>query len=135
MPGRLKESSRLVHNLTTVGGSPVLFVLREVWHPPTDVYETEDAILVYVEIAGMDRDTLDVSLTGNELTVCGHRRNAAGGYNAIHRLEMHYGDFETTVTIPARVVESDIEAVYENGILCVRLPKERPHRIIVEASD
>ena len=133
MQGRLRETGRFVHNLNAVGGSPVVFVVREVWHPPTDVYETDDNYTVCVEIAGMSRDDLRVAIEGDELTVCGHRGNAIAGYNAVHRLEMHYGEFETAVLVPGPVQEDAIEADYRNGILLVTLPKASPRRIIVEA--
>ncbi len=133
MQARLRETSRLIHNLNTVGGSPVVFVVREVWHPPTDVYEMDDAYIVCVEIAGMSLDDLRVAIEADELTVCGHRRNATVGYSAVHRLEMHYGEFETTVLVPGPVQENAIEADYQNGILQVTLPKASPRRIVVEA--
>jgi HSP20 family protein len=132
MPGRLRETGRLIHNLHAVGGSPVVFVVREVWHPPTDVYETDDNYMVCVEIAGMSRDDLQVAIEGDELTVRGHRGNAIAGYNAVHRLEMHYGEFETTVLVPGPVREDSIEADYRNGILHVTLPKLSPRRIVVD---
>lgn len=135
MTARGRERDRLIQTLSTVGSTPVVYVVREVWHPPTDVYETEQAIRVCVEIAGVERDDLDVSLADGELTVRGHRGSIVHGYTAVHRLEMHYGDFETTMTIPARVAEAEIEAVYENGVLCVTLPKERPRRVTVESAD
>ncbi|MDO9066732.1 MAG: Hsp20/alpha crystallin family protein, partial [Chloroflexota bacterium] len=88
---------------------------------------------VCVEIAGMSLDDLRVAIEGDELTVCGHRGNAIAGYNAVHRLEMHYGEFETTVLVPGPVQEDAIEADYRNGILQVTLPKASPRRIAVEA--
>ncbi len=135
MPTRLRETARLVHNLTTMGGGPVVFVVREVWHPPTDVYEAEDAFTVCVEIAGMEEHDLHISLAGDQLTVHGHRANDMAGYTAVHRLEMHYGDFATTVHVPAPVLEDEIEAVYRNGVLCITLPKERARRISVGVAD
>ena len=132
MQGRLRETGRLIRNLNMVGGSPVVFVVREVWHPPTDVYETDDSYTVCVEIAGMSREALRVAIEGDELTVCGHRGNAVAGYNAVHRLEMHYGEFETMVLVPGPVQEDAIEADYRNGILHVTLPKMSPRRIVVE---
>ena len=136
MQGRLRQTGRLIHDLSTlnsIGGSPVVFVVREVWRPPTDVYETEDAYIVCVEIAGMSLDDLRVAVEDDELTVCGHRRSTIDGYNAVHRLEMHYGEFESAVLVPGPVREDAIEADYRNGILVVTLPKASPCCIVVEA--
>jgi HSP20 family protein len=142
MQARPRETGRLIHNLNalnalnalnTIGGSPMVFVVREVWHPPTDVYETGDAYVVCVEIAGMSLDDLRVAIEDDELTVCGRRDSTIAGYNAVHRLEMHYGDFETAVLVPGPVQEDAIEADYRKGILVVTLPKASPRRIVVEA--
>ena len=135
MTSRARERDRLLQNLSTVGSTPVVFVVREVWHPPTDVYETDEAIRVCVEIAGVDGKDLDVSLADGELTVRGRRGGIVHDHTAVHRLEMHYGDFETTVALPVRVAEAEIEAAYEDGVLHITLPKERARRVLVETKD
>ena len=134
MSSRFRDPERLVHSLTAVGNTPVVYVVREVWHPPTDVYETGEVIRVLVEVAGMRRDDLEVSLVGSQLTVRGNRRRIVSGRGTVHRLEMYYGDFETTVTLPAQVVESGVEAAYEDGVLLITLPIQRPHRVIVDTT-
>jgi HSP20 family protein len=111
----------------------VVYVVREVWHPPTDVYETGEVIRVLVEVAGMRREDLEVSLAGMQLTVRGNRRRIVSGHGTVHRLELYYGDFETTVTLPAPVVESGVEAAYEDGVLLITLPIQRPHRVLVDS--
>jgi HSP20 family protein len=137
MQARSREPGRLIHHLNSlnalnsIGGSPVVFVVREVWRPPTDVYETDDAYIVCVEIAGVSLDDLRVAVEGDELTVCGHRGAVIAGYRAVHRLEMHYGEFESAVLVPGPVREDAIEADYRNGILVVTLPKARPCHIVV----
>lgn len=132
MPTRLRETARLIHSLTTISGGPMVFVVREVWHPPTDVYETEDAIIVCVEIAGMDENDLHITLTGDMLSIYGRRANSLAGYTSVHRLEMHYGDFETTIHLPTRILSDEVEAVYKNGLLYVTLPKLQ-RRILIKA--
>lgn len=134
MPSRYRDPDHLVHSLTAAGSTPVVYVVREVWHPPTDVYEIGDVIRVFVEVAGTRRDDLEVSMVGNQLTVRGNRRRLVSGHGTVHRLEMYYGDFETTVTLPAQVDESTVEASYDNGVLIITLPIQKPHRVIVDST-
>jgi len=101
-----------------------------VWRPPTDVYETDDSVVVKVEIAGMERDDFLVSLEGRRLTINGFRRDPAEK-RAYQRMEVLYGQFEAEVHLVRAVDEGRIEAVYENGFLIVRMPAAKPHQVPV----
>ena len=104
------------------------------WCPPTDVYETDDCVVVKVEIAGMDRDAFVISLDGRRLTIAGVRRDPAEKL-AYQRMEVLYGQFETQVHLTRPVDEGHVEAVYENGFLIVRLPTVKPRQVPVVALD
>ena len=92
------------------------------WHPATDLFETSNAYIIKVEIAGMDQDDISVSVEKNTVVVCG-QRPMVNPEGAFHRLEIPYGDFSTTVDIPHDIVHEKIEAFYKNGILTIILPK------------
>jgi HSP20 family protein len=100
------------------------------WRPPTDVYETDDYVVVKVEIAGMDLDDFFVSLEGRRLTISGIRRDPAEKL-AYQRMEVLYGQFETELPMARAVDGAHIEAVYENGFLIVRLPIAKPRHVPV----
>jgi HSP20 family molecular chaperone IbpA len=111
------------------------FRQRKMWRPLTDVYETESAVVVKVEIAGISRDDLTVSLSGRKLTIRGVRHDSAAklGYQ---QMEIQYGYFETEVLVPRPIDEEHIEATYHEGFLSVRLPKAPARRVpVVEAED
>jgi HSP20 family protein len=102
----------------------------EVWHPPTDVYETEASMVVRVEVGGLEEGAFEISLDGNLLTVSGERRDLAAKL-AYHQLEMRYGPFLAAVHLPQPIDETGIEATYRDGILRVVLPKAQPRQVPV----
>ncbi|MBN1658712.1 MAG: Hsp20/alpha crystallin family protein [Anaerolineae bacterium] len=104
---------------------------HKMWRPPTDVYETDDAIVVKVEIAGMKEEELEVSLDGRRLSIRGVRRDS-GAKLRYQQMEIQYGPFETEVEVPRALDYEQIEASYENGFLMVRLGRAQPHRIAVQ---
>jgi HSP20 family protein len=105
------------------------------WHPPTDVYETDDCVVVKVEIAGMDEGDFTISLSDRDLTITGVRHDplteAKGLTLSYQQIEIHYGDFKTEVYLPWAIVESEIEATYEDGFLKVVLPKAQAQKVPV----
>lgn len=101
-----------------------------VWRPPTDVYETEDAIIVRVEVAGTREDDFSVHLTDRSLIIRGTRQDTQER-RSYHQMEIPFGEFSTEIDLPIPVVTDQIEAVYRDGFLRVVLPKARPHQIKV----
>ncbi len=116
------------------------------WRPPTDVYETDDSVVVQVEIAGMEEgdavftSKFTISLSGRNLTITGVRRDplseAQGLTLSYQQMEICYGEFETEVYLPWPIVEEEIEATYEDGFLRVVLPKAKAQKLpVVETRD
>src|SRR5512139_3806830 len=64
-----------------------------VWHPPTDVYEQGEQLIVVVEIAGMQDSDFNVVLQGQRLVISGERRRIASSDCAYHQLEIPFGEF------------------------------------------
>jgi HSP20 family molecular chaperone IbpA len=101
-----------------------------VWRPPTDVYETDEHVVVKVEVPGMADDDFSISLDQGRLVITGRRQDMPGAL-VYHNMEIHYGEFRTEVQIDWTVAEGAVEATYERGFLYIRLPKPRQHRIPV----
>lgn len=103
---------------------------HKIWHPPTDVYETDDCVVVKVEVAGMAEEDFSISLDGKRLVIGGVRRDPAAklGYQ---QMEILYGRFEAEVHVARAIDEDRIEATYQSGFLNVRLPKVKPHQVPV----
>jgi HSP20 family molecular chaperone IbpA len=108
------------------------------FYPPTDVIETDDAIVVVVEVAGLREGEYEVSLTDGArvLTVAGRRQapTIPGERLTYHRLEVQYGTFVAQVELPwALEGVQTASATYDDGFLTVILPKVRRRRVAVQA--
>jgi HSP20 family protein len=102
----------------------------KVWRPPTDVYETDESVVVKVEIAGLKEGEFEVSLANRVLTIFGSRRESAAKLS-YQQMEIRYGRFLTEVRLPCSVEAQRTEAVYEDGFLRVTLPKVPRRRVNV----
>jgi HSP20 family protein len=102
----------------------------KIWRPPTDVYETDSAVVVRIEIAGMGEDGFDIQLVRRTLVVTGRRQDSAGTAKlAYQRMEIMYGEFRSEVYLPWPISETAIEANYQDGFLVITLPKARVHKV------
>jgi HSP20 family protein len=94
------------------------------WTPPIEMFEKEDEFIVKVELPGMKREEIDISVVGDTLTIKGERKaETEVKEEEYYCCERCYGSFLRSITLPAAVDTKNIEAVYENGILEVSLPK------------
>ena len=89
-----------------------------------DVYETDDSVIVKSPIPGIKPEDLEVSITGDTLTIKGETKTEEGikEENYVRR-ECRYGSFSRSLTIPVPVKAEKAEAEFENGILTLTLPK------------
>lgn len=101
------------------------------WRPPTDVYETKNALIVRLEIAGLHKDEFSIELDGRYLTINGTRPDFSEP-RAYHQMEIRFGEFSVELEIPFNVIADRIEAVYSNGFLQVTLPKAQPKHIGID---
>ena len=127
--GRGQRSSEAEHFLISLPNSPwVLTRDGQVWRPPTDVYETDDGIVVKVEVAGMSEDDFSIVFAEHTLVIAGvrHDTSTKRGY---HQMEIPYGQFRTEVYVPETIDEEDIEARYKDGFLLVTLPRRKARRV------
>jgi len=104
------------------------------WRPPTDVFETEEKIIVRVEIAGMADGELNIQFDNQILSIQGVRTENANKL-AYHQMEIHFGQFSTEIIIPTPINVENIEAVYNDGLLWVYLPKARAKTIHISPKD
>lgn len=101
-----------------------------VWRPATDVYETEDTVVVRVEIAGMREEDFEISLMGQVLTIRGSRPDIQER-RAYHQMEIFFGDFSTEVELPTPILSEQVSAEYQQGFLRLVFMKDIPKRIPV----
>ncbi len=110
-------------------GEWVLGAQKRTFRPPFDVYETEQHIVIKVEIAGMQEEDFDISLDGHLLTISGIRRDTPGKL-AYQRMEVNYGEFRLDIRLPHVVKEEQVEASYDRGFLLVSVPRQPQQRRI-----
>jgi HSP20 family protein len=93
--------------------------------PPVDVYEDEHNITLKIEVPGIDEKDINVSIENNTLTVRGERRFEKDEKEEnFHRVERMYGSFTRSFTLPNTVDPEQVSALYEKGVLKIRLAKK-----------
>jgi HSP20 family protein len=106
------------------------------WQPLVDIFETENEIVIKVELPEVNKDDVQVNLDDRTLTIRGERKlefeDQREGY---HRIERTYGQFARSFTVPPNINREGLKASYRDGVLRVRLPKAeeaKPRQIAVE---
>jgi HSP20 family protein len=95
------------------------------WTPAVDIYESPEAVELMVDLPGVDKKDIRVSVEDNLLTVSGERKLAhADKREGYHRVECNYGTFTRSFTIPANIDTNKINAEYKDGVLHLTLPKK-----------
>jgi len=90
--------------------------------PIADIEETNDAYLVEIELAGVNRSDVDITTTARRLTVTGERKDKHR-IGVLRRKNRTIGEFRYEVELPADFDTESVEAGIQDGILSVRLPK------------
>jgi HSP20 family protein len=92
--------------------------------PPADVKETDGAYKLSVELPGLRREDVDLTLEGDMLMISGHKQEERQEAKAAYRLsERRFGRFERAFPLPPNVKREDIAAAFHDGVLTVTLPK------------
>ena len=102
------------------------------WHPPTDLFETQNGFVVRIEIAGMAENDFTVNYDRNTLIVQG-RRLILDSKCAYNRMEIPYGNFASHITLPENADIKNAIAEYENGFLTIHIPRTKPLSIKISS--
>jgi HSP20 family protein len=90
--------------------------------PRLDISETDNRFEINVELPGMKKDQIDVSLDNNQLTVSGKREwKEEDKGKTYHRIETSYGEFKRSFRLPDNIDEESINAKYNNGVLNITI--------------
>ena len=107
------------------------------WTPALDLYQNADNVVAIVELPGMRKEDIEISLQDGMLTIAGERGADSGEENGATRTERFTGKFRRSITLPSRVDANKVNATYKDGILTVTLPKAeeaKPKQIQVNVS-
>ena len=93
------------------------------WTPSLDLYQSNDNVVAVIELPGMRKEDIDISLHDGMLTISGERKQESGNGEKAERTERYIGKFRRSITLPTRVDAAKVNATYKDGILTVTLPK------------
>ena len=93
------------------------------WSPALDLYQSTDNIVAVVELPGMRKEDIEISLHDGTLTISGERKHESTNGDKAERTERYVGTFRRSIALPTRVDAGKVSAIYRDGILTVTLPK------------
>lgn len=105
--------------------------------PAIDMYQTDDKVVVKAALPGLSAEDVQISVTGDVLTLKGEFRQDEEVKDATYQLkERRYGSFERSLMLPTDVETDKAKAEFQNGVLTITLPKAeavKPRTITVKA--
>lgn len=119
-----EEVRRLFHELIHQPWGGQRLPGPDLWQPCLDMCETDEAVIIEVELPSVQREDVHLDLQGDVLRITGERRTTTEhqGRN-YYRLERSQGRFERHVPIPTSVEPAAIHAAFDAGLLIITLPK------------
>ena len=119
---KVSSTIHFVSHKSSMGGAGETATGR--WTPHTDVYVSENGLVVKVELAGMKSDSLEIVVEGQRLRISGNRPDCCRGPHCNFLvMEISYGPFETVLDLPAGFELARAKAVYVNGFLRIDVPQ------------
>ena len=123
----LREMEKEVEELLKdffVSKNQILMVSENGWTPHVDVYETPEAIVVKVELAGVDKENVKVQVNEKALLIIGKRVDSQKEQRQnLHIAEIPYGRFLRRIELPKNVEENSVTAQFDRGYLKITVPK------------
>ena len=94
------------------------------WAPNTDVYSTDQGIVIKVELSGIQREDLHLTVEENRLKISGNRSDECRAAKCTFLvMEINYGAFETVIELPPGYDLGSANAAYHNGFLKIDVPR------------
>jgi HSP20 family protein len=115
--------SSSVHFVTRSATGNQEIMARAHWVPNTDVYATDNGLVVKVELAGMRSEHLEITVEGNRMRIAGNRPDGCRAAKCSFLvMEINYGPFESLLELPPGYDLSAAKAAYLNGFLRIDVP-------------
>lgn len=104
--------------------SPMYSFSKNTWYPPLDIFETKTEIIVIAEMAGVNKEDLDLEINSRAIRMAGRRIGVPPAEDGKYRLaEIQYGNFERVLYLPAAIDTDSVNATYKKGLLYIRVTK------------
>jgi HSP20 family protein len=140
-----REMQRYLAHFYRAGKRPTILFNQHpqpspVWTPAMDMYETDDALVILLDLAGVDAEHTEVRADPYVLLVRGVRRerrtqSRPDEQRSYHTLEIPYGRFERSVRLPPGLDTAEARARYREGLLEIVLPKRVPRHVPITLDD
>ena len=98
-------------------------VFAKEWAPTVDVSETKEHVVVKAEMPGLEAKDIDVSLSGDLLTIKGEKKEEEKKDEHYHYRERYAGSFRRSLRLPVGVKSDKVEAAFKNGVLNITIHK------------
>src|SRR4051812_24309879 len=119
----LRDDLNTLFDLPFWSGSERQGQLLNGWSPALDLYQNNDNVVALLEVPGMRKEDIEISLHDGTLTIAGERKMESDGAQNMERSERFVGKFRRSITLPSRIDAGKVSASYRDGILTVTLPK------------
>ncbi|MFQ5905298.1 MAG: Hsp20/alpha crystallin family protein [bacterium] len=105
--------------------SPIAMRAEAAWRPAVDVYQTKEDIVVCIELAGVPKESVEISVQGDVLVVSGIRKERTAGTEkrSYHKMEIIFGPFERRIHLPSHCDPEKAKVDEHSGLIRVVLPK------------
>jgi len=121
--GMQREMNRMFDNFLNGTDRGEDYALT-VWSPAVDIAEHDDQYVVKMELPGVSKEEVKITLESNILTIRGEKKQEKETKKEnYHRVERSYGSFQRSFTLPTTVKNDKIDASFKDGILNINLPK------------
>ncbi len=95
------------------------------WQPKTDIFESDEQVVIKIELAGVDREDVSVKLKDGQLIISGVRKEKRPQQRVyFHQLEISYGPFQKVIFLPETLQHNEIVAQLEEGMLYIIISKK-----------
>lgn len=126
-----QEMNEMLDRFTQRFSDPHAKAREGAWLPPVNITETTDSVTLEAELPGVDPKSIDISVTGDMLTIKGEKkREQETKGERVHRVERNYGTFTRSFQLPSAIIADKVAADFKNGVLRVTLPKSDKTREI-----
>lgn len=106
------------------------------WVPQMDIYETKEEVFIWAELAGVEKENLEVEINSKAVRIFGIRKEVPKEPKGTYRLaEIRYGKFERVLYLPSPVDTEVVSSAFANGLLAIRVAKlevHKTHKIPIE---
>ena len=140
-----REMQRYLAHFHRAGKRPTILFNQHpqptpVWTPAMDMYETDNALVIVLDMAGVDAEATEVRAEPHLLQVRGVRherrsQNRPDEQRSYHALEIPYGRFERSIRLPPGLDTAEAHANYREGLLEITLPKRVARQVPITLDD